>query len=427
LRIIIRADDARAAREAQAQLGAAGYAALALPGRFRPAPDGEDIAIVCGGALPLAQAARAAEPKPLAIVAALARAAPRAFVAEDGYDAALALDAPPALLAAQLEAIVRVATIEDEHRRRAATAAALAIPAPASLTPPGLKLLYVGAPGAAFLALQQAIAELGGSLAAAFTTHAGFEHLHDQVFDAVVLNGAREPGAALSLCAALRRNASLAHLPTLLLTAAGDAASGEAAIKRGAAATATLAEICGPELGWLFETIRRERRRRAGEHGLRTLRDLLGDPRTGLFRRAPFESHLARLADEHQRSGRPLALVALRVAPAFGAAQPSADAWRRGFGEIASLAGALMREADSGAVLGGDLIVLALPVAGFAAARALAERIAAVAECTAFVAGDNGAGPLVFERSAAELQPGESGAGLLARALRGIEAVSASA
>jgi hypothetical protein len=60
-------------------------------------------------------------------------------------------------------------------------------------------------------------------------------------------------------------------------------------------------------------------------------------------------------------------------------------------------------------------------------ARRSAERIASVAECTAFAVGDDGAGPLVFERSAVELQPGESGAGLLARALRGIEAPRVSA
>ena len=35
--------------------------------------------------------------------------------------------------------------------------------------------------------------------------------------------------------------------------------------------------------------------------------------------------------------------------------------------------------------------------------------------------GEGGAGPLVFEQSAVELQPGESGAAMLARALRQID------
>jgi two-component system, cell cycle response regulator PopA len=83
-----------------------------------------------------------------------------------------------------------------------------------------------------------------------------------------------------------------------------------------------------------------------------------------------------------------------------------------------------MRDADSGASLSGDLIAIAMPASDLRAARRTAERIASVADCTAFAAGDGGAGPIVFEQSAVELQPGESGAGMLARALRAIEVES---
>jgi GGDEF domain-containing protein len=119
-----------------------------------------------------------------------------------------------------------------------------------------------------------------------------------------------------------------------------------------------------------------------------------------------------------------MSLAVLRVLPAIGAREPSAEAWRKGFAEIASLAARLMRDADSGAALGGDLIALALPAARLKDAKRTAERIASVGECTAFASGDNGAGPLVFEQSAVELQPGESGAAMLARALRAIEVES---
>ena len=47
-----------------------------------------------------------------------------------------------------------------------------------------------------------------------------------------------------------------------------------------------------------------------------------------------------------------------------------------------------------------------------------------MAECTAFASGEGGAGPLVFEQSVVEMQPGESGSALLARALRAIEVES---
>jgi hypothetical protein len=110
--------------------------------------------------------------------------------------------------------------------------------------------------------------------------------------------------------------------------------------------------------------------------------------------------------------------------PAHGAREPAPAVWQRGFTEIASLAGRLMRDADAGVTLGADLIAVALPASPLKSARRTGERIASVAECTAFASGDNAAGPLVFEQSAVELQPGESGAAMLARALRAIEVAS---
>ncbi len=413
-------------------LAAARIEAAALPGKYRPAPDGEDIAIFPAfeGTLDipshLACEARAAEHPPLARILALqANNPPPTGLSElRCFSGAIALDAPPKLLAAQVEASVRVAIAEEERARRLTTAAELGIAPPQRLEPRKLRALYIGAPSAMFLALERALAEQGGLTAAAFSSFSGFDHLHDEPFDAVVLNGAQDPNTAVSLCAALRRNASLYHLPTMVLTAPGDAATAAASIDRGASAIAEANAPCGQSLGWLFEAIRRERRRRCAEHEMLALRDLMGDARTGLWQHAPFDAHLARLAIDHHFSGRLMSLAVLRVLPAPGARQPSEDGWRRGFGEMASLASRLMRDADSGAALSTDLIAIAMPASDLRAARRTAERIASVAECTAFATGDSGAGPLVFEQSAAELQPGESGAAMLARALRAIEVES---
>jgi two-component system cell cycle response regulator PopA len=417
MRIVVRGPDARSARDAQAQLAAAGFSATALIGDG-PAPDGEDVSIVVGPT-PF----RRAEAPPLLRLAGLTSAdpPPPGLRGLEGFSGAIALDAPARLLTAQVDAALRLAIIEEERARRAATAASLQAPAPRTLEARKPRALYIGAPSAMFLALERALTEHGGLVAAAFSSYAGFDHLHDEPFDAVVLNGAENAPTAISLCAALRRNASLYYLPTMVVTAPGDAATAAAAIERGAAAVAEANAPCGPSLGWLFEAVRRERRRRSAEHDVRAMRDLMGDPRTGLFQRAAFDAHLARLAADHHANGRPMSLVALRVLPAHGARQPSPETWRRGFGEIASLAGRLMRDADCGATLGGDLIAVALPASDLAAAKRTAERIASVSECTAFASGENSAGPLVFEQFAAELQPGESGAGLLARALRSLE------
>jgi two-component system, cell cycle response regulator PopA len=426
MRIVVRSHDARSARDAQALLAAAGVEAAAMLGLDRPAPDGEDVSVIPApdGCVPAATTPTApAERQPLARLIGLRGATPppMGLAPIDGFSGALALDAPPRLLAAQLDACIRLAIAEEERVRRAATAAALNTPTPQPVEARKLRALYIGAPSAMFLALERVLSEHGGLVAAAFSSYTGFDHLHDEPFDAVVLNGAQDATTAISLCAALRRNAALHHLPTMVMTAPGDAATAAAAIERGASAVAEANAPCGPSLGWLFEAVRRDRRRRAAEHDIRALRDLMGDPRTGLFRRGPFDAHLARLAGDHHASGRAMSLAALRVMPAHGARRPDEEIWRRGFAEIASLAGRLMRDADCGAVLGRDLIAIALPACDVRAAKRTAERIASVAECTAFASGEGSAGPLVFEQSAVELQPGESGAGMLARALRAIE------
>lgn len=420
MRIVVRCHDAREARASQQLLAAAGVSAAAMAGPPRPAPDGEDITIIpaLGGEADLRMAPP--EHASLAVLAGLTQDAPRVTPGA-GFDGALCLDAPPKLLRNQLDAYVRMAIAEEERARRARTAAQLEAPAPSPLSPRYLKVLYIGAPSPAFLSLERAISRRGGLATAAFSSYAGFDHLHDERFDAVVLNGAQDTQTAISLCAALRRNASLHHLPTLVITAPHDQTTAAAVIERGATGILPVNSPSEGPINWLFEFIARERRRRDAEHEIRALRDVMGDTRTGLFRPDPFEAHLSRLAADHHASGRALSLVALRVLPAHGARQPEENTWKRGFSEIASLAARLMRETDSGAALGGDIIIVALPAARLIAAKRTGERIASVAECTAFASGEGSVGPLVFEQNAVELQPGESGAALLARALRAFE------
>ncbi len=432
MRIVVRAQDARLARDAQALLAGARIEAAALPGPYRDAPDGEDISVFAAQAGDVDDVARLAatslraEQPPLARLVGLKSSAPPALGLgpAEVFTGAVALDASPPLLQAQVDALMRLAIAEEERSRRAATASAMNLAQPQSLQHGKLKALYIGAPSTMFLALERVLADQGGLVAAAFSSYAGFDHLHDEIFDAVVLNGAQDAQTAISLCAALRRNATLYHLPTMVVTKPGDTGTADVAIARGASAVAEANAPCGASLGWLFEAVRRERRRRAAEHDIRAYRDIMGDARTGLFKREPFDAHLARLVLDHHTSGRAMSLAVLRVMPAHGAREPTEDIWRKGFTEIASLASRLMRDADSGAALGRDLIAIALPAANLRAARRTAERIAAVAECTAFASGEGGVGPLIFEQSAVELQPGESGPGMLSRALRVLDVES---
>ncbi|MGE0829951.1 MAG: hypothetical protein AB7O04_11435 [Hyphomonadaceae bacterium] len=427
MRIVVRSPDPRGARRAQELLAAAGIEAAALTGEAdaEMIGQGEDIVIVdaCGAAAAhaaqIAARAAAARVRPLAIVAGGSWESPPAagLAAAAPFDAWLALDAPPTLLARQVQAAERMGIAEIERAQRRATAAAVGVAAPSASGTRRLKSLYIGAPSPFFLALERMFAAHGGLVTAAFSSFSGFDHLHDEHFDAVVLNGAADPATAISLCAALRRNAGLHHLPTMVVTQPNDRATTAAAIERGAAAVVPEDAPSEHGLAWVFDSIRRERRRKDAEHELRALRDRMGDPRTGLFTEPNFEAHLIRLAEHHHAAGRPLSLVALRVHCAPGARTPADAVWRKGFNEVATLASRLVRDTDCAAALGRDLIVAALPATRRKGAQRTAERIAAVGECTAFAAGEGEAGPLVFEQSAVELKPGESGRAMLARAL----------
>jgi hypothetical protein len=124
LRIVVRAADARSARDVQALLAAADIQAAAIPGAYRPAPDGEDICVAPVAETVLAANAQTSDQPPLACLAAHNNAAPPplGLASASPFTGAITLDAPAKLLRAQMDAWIRVAIAEEERARRAATA-----------------------------------------------------------------------------------------------------------------------------------------------------------------------------------------------------------------------------------------------------------------------------------------------------------------
>lgn len=418
--VSVRSSSPRAARALQERLGAAGVEAAALigPAARRRAP-AEDIALLDASpeerAWAVATAQRLADETaaPGAIVAVSAFDAPPAD--DDAFDGWVQLDGPAALILRDLRAARRAVTAREELTLRHLTAQTLGAPIGETPAAGGWRALYIGEPHPFFLALERAMATQGGRLEAAFSSFMGFDFLHEDRFDAVALNAGADAATALALCGALRRNARLHHLPTIMLADDNAAEITPAAVERGASLILGRGADRNHALAWTFEKIRRGRREAQVEAGLAAVRTAFAGP-SSLFSSAFLEAHIERLADAAHASGRPLSLAALRVQLAPGARRASASGWRRGLYQVAEIAGRLIRVEDTAALLDGDLIVIALPGAGAAEARATAERVASVTECTAFAAGEADAGPIVLEQIVAELAAGESGAGLLARA-----------
>jgi two-component system cell cycle response regulator PopA len=422
VRLTVRSFDALPAFALKEAVAATGREAPILFG-YGLSPEGEDIAIVeadparATEARAIAEMLRAQDETPLLVLAATRSDCPppEGFERADAlFDATLATDVAPAALGRQLERAERMATGKFELAMRRATARRIGCADPAGAAPKKLKLLYVGAPLPAYLSLERWVAGHGGALSAAFTSFSGFDHLHDEAFDALVVNAVSDPSTALSICGALRRNAGLFHLPTCLLTAPEDEATRQAAFDKGAAVAAAAEDPRA--LSWLFEAIRLERARTAIERGLLAYRDVMSAPRTGLFRTEAFYAHLETLAQEHIRRARILSLLALKISPAFGARRPEAQTLSRAVAEAAGLAGRLLRASDTPALIG-DLFIAALPNTAIGGALRTAERISAVADCATFAAEDGSAGPLSFAQSVVQQEPGESASSLLKRLL----------
>jgi two-component system cell cycle response regulator PopA len=412
MRIVLRCYDGRRARALREALDCAGLSVSALtgPAALRTAPGGEDLTLIDAqdipAALALAQTLRDNGGPSLAIVGLRAQG-PSADESM-GLDAWASPSAPGECLRRRLDSAFRDGVMAAECVERGRTAEALGLggPAPANSNRPPAAL-FVGAPATVFLPLETAFAKCGGQLRASFTSFSAFDHLHDDAFDALVLHGGADASAALSLISALRRNARLYDMPTLLF--ADDAETRDAGIARGADETAPADGDCNAVALWLAEDVRRARRRRAL---VRALECPVAEPDKAF---GFFSFHLAGQAQTHHDRGRPLSIGVLEIS---GGENAGSETWARGFGEIAMLSARLVRAADISTPIDARRIAFAFPCMGGEGARVAMQRVIEVCECTAFAAGDGGCGPLSFAIRTAELSPGESGAGLLSRALQ---------
>ena len=368
--------------------------------------------------LPLARTLKQAyAPRHLPVIA-LGR--PDQLLEHWGFDLTISPPLHPVQAAMRLETVVRAAVAEEEFELRVETFAERGVRLQATEGAPGpLRVLTVGEPAPKFLALAHALTQGGTELVGAFTAYTAFDYLHDRSFDAVVLWAGETHAEALSIAGGMRRNSRLYHTPTILYLREGAAVELSDAYNRG---LSDVASADTPE----DETARRVislatayRRESAIRHALETARGSgLMDTSTGLFTRELFANHLGRLAAAARRKRRPLSVAVLRIAdsPDTQIARQE-GALDRAIPQIGSMISRLVRAEDTAARLGHEVFALALPAARGPAAKAAADRIAAVIACTAFNVGDGKPAFTVdFDLGVAELGVDEAASRALERA-----------
>lgn len=343
----------------------------------------------------------------------------------NGCDLTLSRAPHPAQAAMRLEQMTRAAVAEEEFVLRQATFGqhGVALAAPDMEASP-LNILTAGAADRRFLALSNALVELGAEVVAAPTPYTAFDYLHERAFDGAVLWGDRSHAPALAIAAGMRRNTRLYHIPLTLYLR--DEEAGEALGDLYRRGFADVADPTTPEEDAAARVVALARNHRR-QQGLRRALDAvrgsdLMDEATGLFSRDLFASHLSRLVDGARVRSRPLSVGVLRVAGREALETLRAGGWlEKAMPQVGAMVSRLVRVEDTAARLSSETFALALPATDEASARLTAERIAAVIACTAFDAGKDRS-PFVVELDVgvAQLNAEDTALTLLERAAAGL-------
>lgn len=351
--------------------------------------------------------------------------------AAHGLDLCMGGTPHPAQLALRLEQLVRAAVTEEELLVRRATFAehGASLADPDSDTAP-IRVLAVGAADRRFLALSNALNDLGAVTVAALTPYTAFDYLHESAFDAVVLWGASDHTQALSIATGMKRNTRLYHIPSVLYLRRPEDLNLTEIYNRGISDVATVETSEAETAARIMTLARSYRRQQATRRALDQARGSgLMDKTTGLFTLPLFAAHLSSLTRSARERGRTLSVAVLKVSDSPEVANARRDGWLgRAMPQIGAMISRLVRSEDTAARLSEEVFALALPATREGAARLAAERIAAVIGCTAFDAGEDRP-PFVVElvTGVAEIRPGESASELLERAAATLAAPTATA
>lgn len=291
--------------------------------------------------------------------------------------------AHPIQVAARLRGLVRLNLLETvaRARRRDAEAAGVQLVLPQS-TQDNASVLFVGGPCPAFMRLQHALAGSQTEVVAAFSTFSAFDYLHERAFDAVVLNTQPDPDLAHTVCSAMRRNTRLYHTPAILLTQPNLPIDAEEAFARGA--SDVLSEDANEDqirerIGVLGMERRRRRRAKASLESSRA--QALLDTASDLYVPSYGVRHTETLLSHWRQSGRDLSFIGIH---AQAPREASPERVHYALDQFASMLRHCVRAEDFAVRQTPEQFYIALPNTHLCDAKSVADRICAIAECTAY-------------------------------------------
>lgn len=267
-----------------------------------------------------------------------------------------------------------------------------------------LRILFIGKAAPEFMVLINALQDKSVKVIAAFTSFTAFDYLHDEDFDAVVINGLSNEEPAFTISSTMRRNSRLFHVPVIMLSTETTPVLVKKAHGKGISDILT----CDAPPSDISNRVLELARYHKAHTALKTAFGQLGnseilDLQTGLFVPEFFNYHSQRLAETAEKSGNQLTLAMLTISTESHEA-PSDESLRVACIQIGGMIKNLIRTQDSASWLGNQTFAVLCPGEQKDKIEGIAQRISTILRETAF---DSDEGPfrIKVDYTLADLNP----------------------
>jgi two-component system cell cycle response regulator PopA len=301
------------------------------------------------------------------------------------FDSVLLQPCHPAQIFMRASSLIRLAEMEREIGLRFETLDqdfGLKTELPMQDKREKLSILFIGKASPQFMVIINALQKHNVQIVAAFTSFTAFDYLYEKNFDAVVMNGLESTEPAYTLADTMRKNASLFHVPALLLVDDRTFTDRDKAYEHG------MSDIIDAQAN--VDEIRTRLMEQANFH--RTHQNLkytfggLGDSScldasTGLYNSSFFNTHLKRLNAYYGDRNLPITLCLIRIK--YENSELAEKSLKSAYQQVAGIIKSLLRLQDLVGRLDTSVFSVAFPGQTPDQLSSVTNRIMSILECAA--------------------------------------------
>jgi len=323
------------------------------------------------------------------------------FNVDDTFDSIIYAPAHPSQISQRVEAVMRLQRMEREIFHRVETYREdFGIDCEFSLDAiqRPFNILFVGKATPAFMSILNALQGHNVNVTGAFSSYSAFNYLHENEFDAVVMNAIEDTAPSILITETMRRNSRLYDIPVIFLTTENPEDIETIYAKGVHDIIHDISDL--PEIrGRILEAANFHRLHAHMKAAFRDLRfDESTDLASRLFNRDFLICHLTRVVDYCQIHNYDLSLIALKVqANALINIEP--DLIAQAENQIGGMLKTLLRQQDISARVTENTFILAFPEQSLDRLDPILERITGIVDCAAFDSGYQNQGSTPFTMS----------------------------